>query len=70
VERIFSLVCRSEETTANLLNLLVGRLATGIRRQRDDFNRDCIAIIADAPCPYPKKFWLHEEVIGHPRMLQ
>jgi len=28
------------------------------------------AIVADAPCPYPKKFWLHEEVIGHPRTLQ
>jgi hypothetical protein len=29
-----------------------------------------IAILVDAPCPHPKKFWLHEEVIGHPRMLQ
>jgi hypothetical protein len=27
-----------------------------------------VAIIADAPCPYPKKFWLLEEVGGRPRM--
>lgn len=26
--------------------------------------------IADAPCPYPKNFWLQEDVVGHPRTLR
>jgi hypothetical protein len=24
-----------------------------------------LAFCADAPCPYPKKIWLQEDVIGH-----